>query len=178
MNREHARLIASPDGAGKDIFGTWRLDCPEITEHWCHNADLKDSNIIWRIHPPVMHDAELCQCSFKQIIVDGVMRINWKSVLERNNWRNRKNKFTFRGRGTGDGGIFCDDEWNKGWITFTSEHECYGMFETQYGDKPWSFTGKKVSLKMAGKTPYALREEYKRLELGMGVEEEWAFLTS
>jgi hypothetical protein len=64
----------------------------------------------------------------------------------------------------GDGGFCCDDEWNKGSITFTSEHECYGTFETQYGDKPWAFTGKKISLKMTGKRPFALRDEYKRLD--------------
>lgn len=92
------------------------------------------------------------------------MRIDWKSTLERNNWRNRKNKFKFRGISTGDNDFMCDDEWNKGWITFTSEHECYGMFETQFSDEPWAFTGKKIGLKMDGKRPHALAQEYKKLK--------------
>ena len=91
------------------------------------------------------------------------MRIDWKSAPERNNWRNRKNEFTFRGRSLGDGGLLCDDEWNKGWITFTSEHECHGKLETQFSDGPWAFTGNKVSLKMTGKRPHALHQEYRRL---------------
>lgn len=45
--------------------------CPEITKTWGHNAYLKDSNIIWKIHPLLMHEAHLW-CAFKQIIVDGV----------------------------------------------------------------------------------------------------------
>jgi hypothetical protein len=92
------------------------------------------------------------------------MKINWKSALETNKWRGRKSGFVFRGRGTGDDGLICNDEWNKGWIVFSSEHECYGEFEIQHGDKPWAFTGKKIRMKMAGKKPYALIHEWKRLE--------------
>lgn len=159
MNREHEKLLKSADGPGTDVFGTWQFDCPGIPEQWGQNAS---RNIIWKIHPPLVHDAHLW-CSFKQITVEGVMRIDWKSALERNNWRNRKNNFTFRGISCGDGDFMCDDEWNKGWIKFTSEHECHGMFETQYSDEPWPFTGKKIGLKATGKRSYTLAQEYKKL---------------
>jgi hypothetical protein len=162
MNREHARLVASADGAGNDIFGTWQFDCPEIPKLYGHDAIYKDGNIVWKIHPPLADDARLW-CSFNQIIVEGVTRIEWKSSTERNNWRNRKNKFVFRGTGCGDGGLMCDDEWNKGWIKFTSEHECFGEFETQHSDNSWAFTGKKIGLKLAGKKPRSLMQDFNRL---------------
>ena len=38
MNREHEKLIKSADGPGTDVFGTWQLVCPDITEQWGHDA--------------------------------------------------------------------------------------------------------------------------------------------
>jgi hypothetical protein len=160
INRKHALLLASPQGAGDDIFGTWQLDCPALTKQYCHLECYAKSDMVWVIHPLLGHDLHLW-CSFKQMVVAGVMSIEWESALD---WRNRKNGFTFRGETTGDGDFCCDDEWNKGWIVFTSEHECHGMFETQFGDEPWEFTGKKISLKRAGKQQKALGEEYEILE--------------
>jgi hypothetical protein len=163
MNRQHALLLASSEGAGNDVFGTWQLDCPEIIKQWGHLEMYAKGNIIWVIHPPLTHESHLW-CSFKQIVVEGVLCIDWKSAIERHNWRGRKNKFTFRGITPGDGDFCCDDEWNKGWIVFTSEHECHGEFETQFGEKPWIFTGVKISSKRNGKQQHSLSDEYKRLE--------------
>jgi hypothetical protein len=162
INRLHSALLDSGN-EGTTIFGTWQLDCPDITTEWCHNEDLKQQNIIWKIHPPQVHDSHLW-VGFKQIIVEGVLRIQWKSALERNNWKNRKNTFTFRGRETGEGELLCDDDVNKGWIIFTSSHECHGEFECQFGEKPWSFTGKKVNAKVTGKHAYTLLKDYERYE--------------
>ena len=162
MNREHAALLTSPQGAGKNVYGTWQLDCPGIISEFCLEDEYRNSNITWVIHPPIINDAHLW-CAFKQIVVEGVIRIEWKSVIERNNWKKRKNKFYFRGITPGDGDYCCDDEWNKGWIVFDSEHECHGVFETQFGDAPWEFTGKKISLKVSGKRTYSLRDEYRKL---------------
>ena len=36
--------------------------------------------------------------------------------------------FTWKGRETGEMEIQCDDDLNTGYIKFTSEHECEGMF--------------------------------------------------
>jgi len=162
MNRLHSALLASGN-EGTTIFGTWQLDCPYITTEWCHNEDLKKQNIIWKIHPPQVHDSHLW-VGFKQIIIEGVLRIQWKSALERNNWKNRKNAFTFRGRETGEGELLCNDEANKGWIIFTSPHECNGEFECQFGGKSWSFTGKKINEKVTGKHAYTLWKDYERYE--------------
>ena len=52
MNRLHSALLASPSGPGDTIYGTWQLDCPEITDQWCHLDETRQREIIWKIHPP------------------------------------------------------------------------------------------------------------------------------
>lgn len=162
-NAAHSKLLKSTEGPGKDISGTWQMDCPEISKQWGDDPVFQNNHMIWKIHPPYFSQSHLW-CSFNQMVVEGVMRIDWKSPLEQNRWRNRRYNFVYRGRDTGDYDFVCDDEWNKGWIKFTSEHECHGEFETQFGDEePWAFTGKKISLKVTGKRPNSLEQEYKRL---------------
>ena len=91
------------------------------------------------------------------------MRIQWRSKkLERKHWLNMKRSFQFRGLSSGDYDFCCIDEANKGWIKFTSEHECHGEFDCQFAG-PWELTGKKVDLKRSGKRPAALAKEYERL---------------
>jgi hypothetical protein len=163
ISYKHSKLLESPEGPGKDIFGTWQMDCPEITAEWGNSPIYQNNHMIWKIHPPIASQHHLW-CQFSQMVVEGVMCIDWKSCVEHNRWKNRKNKFVFRGKDKGDYDFVCDDEWNKGWIKFTSEHECRGEFETQFGEKPWPFAGKKTSLKMNGKRPHNLEKEYKKLE--------------
>jgi len=162
MNSEHAKLLASPKGAGNDVFGTWQFDCPQIIKGWCHLDLYKHNNIIWKIHPPLPQDSRLW-CHFTQIIVEGVASIDWESTLTPNRWYNKKLNFTFRGRETGESDFVCDDDCNKGWIMFTSEHECHGMWEVQFGGEAWPFTGKKISTKVTGKKAHTLAVDYDKL---------------
>jgi hypothetical protein len=169
MNRKHDKLVTSPGGAGSDVFGTWQLDCPEVIETWGHNAIYKNSDIIWKIHPPADQDAHLW-CSVNHIVVEGVICMDWRNVQ---NPQSRKRCFIFRGRDAGEGDLLCDDDGNKGWVMFTSDHECHGEFEVLFIDKPWSFTGKKIDLKLSGKKPKALEQEFMELEREWEEEMMW-----
>lgn len=166
MNRLHAALLAS-NSEGTTVFGTWQMDCPDIISTWSQCEDMLRENIIWKIHPPIVNDTHLW-VQFKQIVVEGALRIEWKSALEVNRWRNRKNNFTFRGRETGESEIICDDEANNGFIVFTSSHECYGEFKCEFGGDAWPFTGKKIKANITGKKPYTLMQDYRRYERDWG----------
>lgn len=160
MNRLHSALLASPSGPGDTIYGTWQIDCPEITEQWCHNNDCQKREMIWKIHPP-FYCEEYIWVGFEQIVCEGVIRIDRDLLSTR--WKRKKMNFTWRGRETGEMEIQCDDSMNTGYITFTSEHECQGMFGCQFGG-PWAFTGKKISLKLSGKKITGLSQEFKKYE--------------
>jgi hypothetical protein len=165
MNRDHSLLLLSKEGGGDDVFGTWQIHCPGIHKEWPDWHDI-EKGMKWIIHPPLPNNTH-SWVSFNQMVVEGVMGIEWrKNDLPKKdwfNWLNVKREFRFRGRETGDYDFCCIDEANVGWIVFTSEHECHGVFEVEFGGKPWEFTGKKVSLKRPGKKPAALAKEYEKL---------------
>ena len=138
MNRLHDELL-SQSGLGDDISGTWQIDCPGIVQTWCHNERLKDSECIWKIPRPDPTD-ECIWLRFEQIVVEGVMCMEWNA-----DWEGRKLEFAYRGKETGEGDVQCDDEWNRGWIMFTSTGECHGEFGCQMFSKPYKFEGKKIS---------------------------------
>lgn len=148
MNRLHAQLLAT-SGLGEDISGTWQFDCPRIVEEWGCDDIWKDSECIWKIPKPNPTD-ECIWLNFDQIVVEGIMCIEWNP-----DWRGRKLEFLYRGRETGEMDVQCEDELNRGWITFTSEGECHGEFGCQFFEEPYKFEGKKISLhrpKRADKT--------------------------
>jgi hypothetical protein len=165
MNRDHGLLLLSKEGGGDDVFGTWQIHCPGIHESWPVWEDI-EKGMKWIIHPPLPDDTH-SWVSFNQMVVEGVMGIEWskKDLPKKDwfNWLNVKRGFRFRGHETGSYDFCCIDEGNLGWIMFTSEHECHGVFEVEFGEKPWEFTGKKVSLKRPGKKPAALAKEYEKL---------------
>jgi len=164
-NRDHSLLLLTKNGGGKDPFGTWQIDCPGILNEWPDHENA-EQGMTWIIHPPLENDTH-SWCSFDQlVIIEGVMGIEWGcKKLERKRWLNVKRSFRFRGLSSGDYDFCCIDEANKGWIKFTSEHECHGQFDCQFAG-PWEFTGKKVDLKRFGKRPAALAKEYERLGRG------------
>jgi hypothetical protein len=163
-DRQHS-LLLSNEGGGDDVFGTWEIDCPGIHEEWPEWQNI-EKGMKWIIHPPLPSNTH-SWVSFKQMVVEGVMGIEWwKDDLPEKewfNWLNVRREFRFRGLETGENDFCCMDEANMGWIVFTSEHECHGVFEVEFGGKPWEFTGKKVSLKRPGKKPAALAKEYENL---------------
>jgi hypothetical protein len=162
MNRDHALLLLSKPDGGDDIFGTWQIDCPGILDEWPDSDDI-DKGMTWIIHPPVENDTH-SWCFFNQMIVEGVMGIEWRTKkLEQKHWLNIKRPFSFRGLESGEYDFCCIDEGNKGWIKFSSAHECHGEFEVQFSSHAWEFTGKKVSLKRPGKRPVSLAKEYETL---------------
>lgn len=165
LNRDHSLLLLSKEGGGDDVFGTWQIHCPGIHEEWPDWEGI-EKGLKWIIHPPLAGNTH-SWVSFNQLVVEGVMGIEWReNDLPRKdwfNWLNVKRQFRFRGRETGEYDFCCEDDANMGWIIFTSEHECHGVFEVEFGGEPWEFTGKKVSLKRPGKKPAALAKEYEKL---------------
>jgi hypothetical protein len=159
----HRQYLSSghPDDV---IFGEWRFDCPSISKIWSSNWDERQ-DIVWKIHPP-RNDEDCVWVVFKQVVVEGILRINWNTGED---WKGKPLKFTFRGQETGEGYAQVADSYNNGTITFTSVHECMGKFNTQIdGGKPWEITGRKVSNKL----PDISAQKCKKL---YGQEPEWSF---
>ena len=160
MNRLHRQLLESPSGPGDDIFGTWQFDCKEVCESYCSDDIWSDSEAIWGIHRP--QAGELCLwVSMDHIVVEGVLCLEWKDPK---NWKGSKLNFVWRGRETGESDIQCDDAWNNGHIIFTSPYECSGIMNCEFGDEPWEFTGKKISIKMPKKRANTLKREFRDFE--------------
>jgi hypothetical protein len=124
----HKKYLAS-DAVDDTIFGEWQFDFPDISQ-------FPEEDIVWNIHPPI--ESECCLwVVIKQVELEGVVKIPWK-VSEY--WKGKRIEFSFRGGETGSG----YHSRGSGNITFTSTHECSGIFESEW-DEPWTFIGKKVS---------------------------------
>jgi len=79
-------------------------------------------------------------------------------------WKGRKFESVYRAREAGEGDAQCDDEWNRGWIVFTSEGECHGEFGCQLFSKPYKFEGKKICLQRPTRAFQTLEKEFLRYE--------------
>lgn len=145
INEMHARLLRS--GPGNDVGGTWRIDCPEISSWNDHsNHGTSNTDITWSIHPPQPTSTHL-YAKISQVIVVGFCRIDW----DHKKWKGKELPFTWRGRETGEDESQWRDEVNRGFITFSSSHECEGEFQCEYGG-PYEFVGRKVAIDVAAGT--------------------------
>jgi len=140
IEKLHEKLLET--GAGIDIGGTWRIDCPKISSWYgtgrnamCHNTD-----ITWIIHSP-QPSKSYVWVQISEVIVEGIARIEWP---EATNWKGKTRAYVWRGRDTGTGEIQFQDNINCGTIVFTSSHECSGTFACEFGG-PYPFVGRKVS---------------------------------
>ena len=155
IDRLHTKLVKAGT-VGTDISGLWYFNCPELLD-W--SADGRDKAVVWKIHAPQSLD-RCVWVSMQQNIVEGILRIEWNDP-ER--LVNQEQKFTWRGRETGEGECQWNDQNNHGTITFQSCHECSGSFNCEYGG-PWEFRGKKVSKEIPPGTMSidACRNEFKK----------------
>ena len=71
----------------------------------------------------------------------------------------KKLRFTWRGKKIGGTAVEFDDELKSGYIVFTSNYECKGVFRCCYGG-PWKFTGKKILTTKPRQRVKTLRKEY------------------
>jgi hypothetical protein len=140
MRELPASTIISSGMPDDVVFGEWHFDCPKVDEIWGYGV-YAEEDIVWKIHPPQESD-DVLWVEFKQVVVEGILRINWEMD---EGWKNKPLRFSFRGRETGEGYHQTEDPYNFGSITFTSTHECKGIFHTEIDNKGWEFTGKKVS---------------------------------
>jgi hypothetical protein len=157
MIKLHDQLLKD-EGPGKNIAGTWHLDCPHLTLKYCKDKVHQHQKIIWNIHSEVDDNyPSFGWIKFDMIVVEGVIRV--QALEFPNKCEGKKLPFTWRGRKTADWELLCNDDVNLGYVIFPSMHECWGSFSV-FG-QTWPFMGKKVDKMIPSKSLLALREEYK-----------------
>lgn len=153
MNKLHDQLLAD-HGPGKNISGTWHLDCPMLTSKFCREKVDEPRKIIWNI-PSSANDgnADGILIKFDMLAVEGVIRTNPLP-----DYLGKRLLFEWRGRRTADLELLCEVT-NLGYVIFSSMHECWGTIKILDG-AAYNFTGKKVDRILPSKSTTALNKEF------------------
>ena len=146
ITRLHQKYLNS-DEVDDTIFGKWHLHFPDLEVGFKRGGD------IWEIHLPA--ESESCVwVVIHQSHVEGIVQLRWNTP---ESWKGKSFPFSFRG---GETASYYHTS-GGGHITFTSTHECSGIFESAWDD-PWTFVGRKVSNELPTMNRSRCKRAYER----------------